>query len=851
MVIKFMAMVFLVLTIGGFAKAQNIPLRKKMTVRFSNVTLEEALNLLNADHTTPLSFDPAIIPSGKRFNRSFSDTPLALILEFLLAETGLSYKFLFREVIILPMEENKTTLNGRIVDAETGEDLIGASFYIESIKQGVNSNNYGFYSLTVPTEDYEILVSHVGYSSQRLKFSLQFPNHLQMIRLQKQVNKLEEIVVKAVQSPDSIAAKNPGQSLNWESLRNAPYYRGEADVIKALQMQNGIVGLTEGSSQMFIRGGNKDQNLILLDEAIVYNPAHLFGLTSIFNPDALKNIQTYTDAIPANFGGRLSSVIDARMADGDDKNFHIKGGISLLSARVSLEGPLVKEKGSFLFAARRSLNNVLSRDLELFDLKPAYHDFNFKVNYRFNTRDRIFFSSYIGRDKVRSRNGYFNRWGNQTATLRWNHIFTPRLFLNLSAIYSNYKNQLFINADSPAGMDKWITGIKDATVKGDFIFYHKPQSQFQFGFSSILHLFIPGEINREDQTSIPRARAAESAIYASHRLFIGEKIRLLYGLRMGMFQNISTPRLFYFDEFYEPINYEEDVRGGYKKFFRLEPRFSFQYMLQPSSHLQFNYNRNYQYLQLVQNDELAFSSLESWIPSSPNLAPQQSDMFSLEYKKRVSFGSFSLSGYYKKMQNQLEMIDHAQVIKNPAVEMLLRPGSSEAYGLEFMLSKDMGRFKGSLFYTWSRVFRKIDQINQGKRYPAGYDIPHVVKLALGYQLSDQISVNSLFTFNNGRPVTFPIGYFLQKDVKVPIYPERNSARMPDFHRLDIGMKWEPSIGNKTKKRWVSSFNVGLYNVYGRKNPLVYRINQNNPEDLQFDEQIFSGRTLALSYNFKF
>ncbi|WP_159441124.1 TonB-dependent receptor [Pedobacter caeni] len=844
-------MVFLVLMAGGMVKAQNIPLRKKMTVRFSNVTLEEALNLLNADHTTPLSFDPSIIPEGKRFNRSFSDAPLSLILEFLLAETGLSYKFLFREVIILPMEQNKTTLNGRIVDAETGEDLIGASMYIESLKQGVNSNNYGFYSLTVPTSDYEILVSHVGYVSQRLNFSLQFPNYLQIIRLQKQVNKLEEIVVKAVSAKDSIAPKNPGQALDWETLRNAPYYRGEADVIKALQMQNGILALTEGSSQMFIRGGNKDQNLILLDEAIVYNPSHLFGLSSVFNPDALKNVQTYTDAMPANFGGRLSSVIDARMADGDDKNFHVKGGLSLLAARVSLEGPLVKEKGSFLFAARRSLSNVLRRDLELFDLKPAYHDFNFKVNHRFNSRDRLFFSSYIGRDKVRSQNGYFNRWGNQTATLRWNHIFTPRLFLNLSAIYSNYKNELYINADSPTGMDKWITGIKDATVKGDFIFYHKPQSQFQFGFSSILHLFIPGEINKEEKNSIPRARAAESAIYASHRWLIGEKVRLSYGLRMSMFQNISTPRLFNIDEFYEPVDFETDVRGGYKRFFRLEPRFTFQYMLRPSSYLQLNYNRNYQYLQLLQNDELAFSSLESWIPSSPNLAPQQSDLFSMEYKGRFPFGILSLSGYYKKMNNQLELVDHAQLISNPAVETQLRPGSSEAYGLEFMLSKDIGRFKGTFFYTWSRVFRTIDQINQGKRYPANYDIPHVAKLALGYRISDQLSVHSLFTYNNGRPVTFPIGYFLQKDVKVPIYGERNSARMPDFHRLDLNLKWEPSTGSIKKRQFISSFNVGLYNVYGRKNPLVYRINQNNPEDLQFDEQIFSGRTFAFSYNFKF
>ncbi|MBC8986813.1 carboxypeptidase-like regulatory domain-containing protein [Pedobacter sp. N36a] len=817
-----------------------------MSIHFADISLLTALNLLITGHSLPLSFDPGIITAEKKINGYFTNKPVSTILNTLLSGTGLSYKLLFGVIIITQPDKFNVSLNGRVVDAESGEDLIGASVYIPALEQGVSTNNYGFYSLTITNGVYEVQITHIGYAPLKLTLSLKSHDQTFVIRMNRQIKELQEIQVSQSPTQDSLKSLNVGKTLNWEMARQRPYLKGESDVIKALQMENGIVPLTEGSSQMFIRGGNKDQNLIILDEAIIYNPGHLFGLTSVFNPDALKNLQIYTDAIPANFGGRLSSVIDVRTADGDDKQFHVKGGISLLTARVSLEGPIIKEKSSFLFSARRSLANLLSKDLELFDLRPSYYDLNFKANRRIGTSDRIFFSVYKGRDKVRSANGYLNTWGNQTATIRWNHLFNPKLFSNLSLIYSNYKNELSINADSSYGTDKWLTGIRDATFKGDFTYYPNPQHQVQYGFSSILHLFIPGESKNDFYNDISRARAGEYALYFSHKLFVSKRVSLQYGLRTSLFHNTSVPGSYDLDDTFSPVI----IKDGSKTFFRLEPRLTLQYLPKALGQLQLNYARNYQYLQLVQNDELAFSSLESWIPAGINLLPQRSDFYSLKYKDRSFAGTYSIDLYYKTMRHQLELVDNAQLISNPFVESQLRPGQSNAYGLEISLYKDINRFKGTLMYAFSKVYRTINEINEGKKYPAGYDIPHSVKVNMSYNIAQDLSVNSFFTYSTGRPVMIPIGYFDQKGLKIPIYGEKNASRMPAYHRLDLTLQWSPTSLVR-QKNWSHTFSVGLFNIYNHKNILFYRISQEPTQEVNFDQQSFSGRTLGLSYNFKF
>ncbi|GGE52525.1 collagen-binding protein [Pedobacter psychrotolerans] len=830
---------------GAFG--QQNALHKKITIRFPNVSLLQALNLLTVNHALPLSFDSEEInASEKKINAYFKDEAVSKIIKNLLSETGLSYKLVLGEIIISRPDTKNATLSGRVVDAESGEDLIGATVYISKRKQGVNTNSYGFYSLTAEEGVYDIEITHIGYVPLKISIDLKHPSHHLTARMERMVNELQEIQIKKSANQDSLGFLNNSRTLNWETAKQRPYLKGETDVIKALQMENGVVSLTEGSSYMFIRGGNKDQNLIILDEAIVYNPGHLFGLTSVFNPDALKNLQIYADAIPANFGGRLSSVIDVRTADGDDKQFHAKGGISLLTARASIEGPIVKEKSSFLLSARRSLTNLLSRDLGLFDLRPSYYDLNFKANYKTGTNDRIFLSAYTGRDEVMSNNGYLNKWGNQTATFRWNHIFSPKLFSNLSLIYSNYKNELTINADSSSGTNKWITGISDVTFKGDFTYYINLRHQLKYGFSNIFHRFIPGESKNELYNDIARANAGEHAIYFSHKLSVSKRISMVYGLRASLFHSISASEGYDLDETFQPVL----LKDGSKSYFRLEPRLTLQYMPTPIGRIQFNYARNYQYMQLIQNDELAFSSLESWIPSGINLLPQSSDFFSLNYEDRFFGGIYTMDVYYKKLKHQLELIDQAQLISNPYVESQLRSGSSSAYGLEIAFSKEINQWKGSLMYAFSKVYRTISTIQDGQRYLAGYDIPHAVKLLMSYSISQDLSVSSFFTYSSGRPVTLPIGYFEQKGLKVPIYGDKNASRMPPYHRLDLTLQWAPT-SHIRQRTWSHTFSLGLYNIYNHNNPLFYRISQQPSQEITFDHQSFSGRTIGISYNFKF
>lgn len=847
-----LSMLFSLLFMAGLkATAQDILLNRKISIQFSHTTVEQALIQLTTESKITLSFDPTLLKGDKKVTKKFANTKLSVILDDLLEGTQVTYQYLEREIILVPATIKNITVSGHVQDAETGEIIIGVNLYIPALKRSVSSNNYGFYSLTVPASNNEIWISHISYTAKKIMINTGQVSQNTDILLDKRLNYLPEVRIKK-DSTDAAEQDFAGPSLDWDLLKKMPYYKEEPDVIKALQMQNGMVSLTERSSNLFVRGGNRDQNLILLDEAIVYNPAHLLGLVSIFNPDALKNVQVYNDDMPASFGGRLSSVIDARMIDGDDKAFHIKGGASLLSARLSAEGPIIKEKASFLLTARKSFSNILNKDFDLFTLAPAYYDLNLKVNYRLSASDRLFYSAYMGNDQLRSSRGYLNTWGNQTSTLRWNHLVNPRLFFNLSAIYSHYSNRLNIDVDSVAGMDKWVTGIKDATLKGDFIFYVKPGSQLQFGFNSILHLFIPGDATNADDLSIPWAKAGEYAAYLSQRLIIGKRVRLQYGLRASFFQNMPSSRLSSLDEGFNPTDQQMELRGGYAKYFRVEPRLMFQYRLPGHSCLQFTYNRNYQYLQLVQNDELAFSSLETWIPSSPNLKPQQADQVSLSYKKESRDYTFAVNTYYKKMLNQLELIDHAQIILNPGVEDQLRSGRADAYGTELMISKDRGRFRYTFLYTWSRAFRHIEEINHGSRYPANYDIPQALKVSLNYQITGRLLWSTFFTYTSGRPVTQPTGYFLQQGIKVPIYQDRNSSRLPDYHRMDVSLTWDLNRALPRQKRpWTSSLSAGLYNLYGKKNALFYKINQDLAAGNLIEKQAFSGLTPSLTYNFKF
>jgi hypothetical protein len=821
-------------------------LNQVISVSFQQDSLSQALLKLQNKINGDFAYDPSIIPKSKLITQNFVNVSVGRVLDQLLSGTGLTYTTVGKAVIIVKKKPQIFTIDGHVRDKASGEELIGASIYIPSLHTGAVTNQYGFYSISIPKGDYKLVITNLGYETSTVDVTLNSNITLDH-ELSVRIYTLKEVNIDP-NITDSIYAQTSAKNVPTNLLNRLPYYAGEVDVIKALQMQSGIKAITEGSSGLFVKGGNSDQNVITLDEAMIYNPSHLFGLVSIFNSDAIKNIKIYDDHMPASFGGRLSSVVDVRMADGNNKEFHVNGGASLLSLKVAAEGPIKKETGSFLIAFRRSLLDLLSQNFKIVNPNSTYYDLNVKTNYQLDTNNRIFYSFYFGDDRLFSENSYTNRWGNITSTFRWNHEFNRRLFFNLSAIYSNYKNLLDVNADTLSEKYLWKTGIKDLSLKGDFTFYKSPSSQIQFGGISTMHRVTPGEAANAypGNFNIPRDQALESALYISHQLSFKNILQLNWGLRAGFFHN-AEERTDLFDANGNKLN-----KKDYYSFLGLEPRFYFSLLLNRYQRVHATYDRNYQYLQLIQNNELAFSSLETWMPSSKLTKPQKADYWSVGYDYFPDRYKIQVDLYYKRMYNQLAFINHTQVIENPSIRKQLASGMSQAYGINVHVSKAVENFKGDISYSFSRVFRKINQVNNDKRFPAHYDIPHDLKITMSYSLTDKFSINSFFNYSTGRAVTLPVGYYQQEGIQVPIFEDRNGSRFPDFHRLDLSGQYY--VSSKVGKRVLTSiFSAGIYNAYNRKNPLFYRVKQSpvtgSPTGNLFE--FVSGTIPWIAYSFKF
>lgn len=836
---------FLLLLITKNSIAQKADhLRKEVTIELA------ADSLINTLHKIELKTQVNFAYAAEHLRSKHSPAihsvrmQLGTLLNKILFGTNLGFTLIGNDIVIVPKKPITWTIHGHILDKASGEALMGATVQIPSLKMGIVTNQYGFYSISVSEGDYQMQVSNAGYQTK-----------LEMVHLNKDLQKeielslqehhLEEVVIRQSSlTPNPILLNE--QNISQKQIYNTAYYAGETDVMKKLQMENGIKAITEGSSGLFIRGGNADQNLILLDEAIVYNPSHLYGLVSVFNPDAISNVQVYKDYMPANFGGRLSSVIVNRMAEGNSKEFHLSGGINLMSARIAAEGPLVKNKASFIVAYRRSLLDVFHNKFKLFNPSSVYYDINAKVNYKLNKNNSLFYSVYFGKDNLLSADNYSNNWGNLTSTLRWNHVFNSKLFSNISAIFSNYSNLLDLNADTLSQKSQWNTAVKDLTLKADYTYYMSPVNQIKFGVSSIFHRFIPGEMFRQnaDEFNIAKNRSLESTLYYSQQLSIGKSFELNYGLRLGMFINALEKRNV-FDEQGNLLQQEE-----VKTFVNPEPRINFNYLADNNKRLFITYNLNYQYLNLIQNSTLAFSSLEPWVPASNYIKPQKSNHFSLGYRYSPDNFMFLVNAYYKKLDNQLDLIGHAQVIRNPDVVDQLRSGTSNVYGIETEIDKSIGRFSGILAYTYSKVYRKIREINYGNRFVANYDIPHEIKLTIKYYLNERLSFHSFFTYSTGRPLTLPVGYYQHDGLNVPIFEGRNTSRFPDFSRLDISSQYQFPSKISASRTFLSTASVGVYNLYNRKNALYYHLNSSSFENKTNTFEYAFGFYPWIAYSFK-
>lgn len=753
--------------------------------------------------------------------------------------------------------QQKHTISGTIKDQKTGETLIGASIsLLENPEMGVLSNGYGFYSITAPEKNFTVIASFSGYENDTIKVSLK-KNIFLPINLKPAISELQEVVVTAKRN-DNITRTLPGmQNVSIEEIKNVPVIFGEKDILKTIQLLPGIKSGGDGSSGFFVRGGSGDQNLILLDEATVYNASHLLGFFSTFNSDAIKDVTIYKGDMPAQYGGRLSSLLDVRMNDGNDKNYKVSGGIGLISSRLNIEGPIVKNKGSFMISARRTYADLflkLSRDSNVNKSILYFYDINAKANYQFGENNKLYLSSYFGQDNLGYINQFGIKWGNATATLRWNHIYNSKLFSNTSLIYSNYNYNISINQTT--NNLAIISKIKDFSLKEDLQYFAGIDNKINFGLNITHHTFSPGDFQTSATSSynpltLQDKYALDAAAYISDEWTASNKLKFNTGLRLSSF-NVLGPGDFYtYDKNGNIIDTATYSSGKIvKSYLNLQPRFAGTYQLNKVSSIKISYSRNVQNLHLLSNST-GSNPTDLWISSSNNVKPEISDQVSTGYYRNLRQNQYEFSAeiYYKYLQNQIDYRNGAQLVANEYVESQLLYGKGRAYGLELYAKKKYGRLTGWISYTLSRTELQIDGINDNLWYPATQDQTHNVAIVGIFKLNKKWTLSGDFVYNTGNAVTFPAGKYDVDGQTVFYYTKRNSYRMPAYNRLDLSATLQ---GKKTKK-FDSNWTFSLYNAYGRENPYFIQF-QNVPDDPQKTEAVQYSLfrwVPSITYNFKF
>lgn len=755
---------------------------------------------------------------------------------------------------------SRVNVSGYVVDASTGEALIGVNVAILESGAGTITNSYGYYSLTLEPGFYTLVFSYVGYVRETRPVRLGEDITIDM-ELEESLQELEEVTIVAEAANSNITSLETGSTqLPIQRIRKIPALLGEVDVIKAIQLLPGVQVTSEGSSGFSVRGGTPDQNLILLDEAPVYNASHLLGFFSVFNNDAIKDVKLYKGDIPASSGGRLASLLDIRMKEGNNRQLTATGGIGTISSRLTLEGPVFSEKVSFLVAGRRTYADIflpLARDTAVRDNSLYFFDLNGKLNYTINEKNRIFFSGYYGKD-VFANDFAGLYFGNRTFSLRWNHLFSKRIFSNFTLVNSHY----FYDLGTPDGQIpyfNWLSFLEDYGVKGDFTWYARPEHTFRFGFSSFLHVIRPGAIEARDQdenvttSELSSNLALESGLYFSGESRFGQNLAIRYGLRYSLFQNVGEATLYTYDDRYEVTDSTYYGKGEFFHHYHgLEPRISLNYMINEKNSIKTSYARTRQYLQMASNST-AGTPLDIWFPASPNIEPQLSDQVSVGYFRNFMDNRFesSLEIYYKKMSNAIDFRDHAQLLLNPRLEGELRIGQATSYGAEFYLKYELQGFSGWISYTYSQTTRDIPEINEGKPYPAPYDKPHDLALVFSYDINPRMSIGANWIYSTGIPFTLPSGRYEILGNILPVYTGRNEYRLPDYHRLDLAF----TIRGKEKpgRRWKGEWNFSVYNAYARKN--VWTLNfiqdEENP-DFTYAEMTYLFSIIpAITYNFRF
>ncbi|NCT74185.1 MAG: TonB-dependent receptor [Chitinophagaceae bacterium] len=755
-----------------------------------------------------------------------------------------------------PPAAEKFTISGTIRSAAKGETLIGAS--VRAGNWGTNSNEYGFYSLTLPRGTYTLEVTAIGLQSVQQKVELTRDTKINF-SLQDEVKSLEGVVVNAQSRGRSISSPQMGvERLSTREIKNIPVLLGERDILKTIQLLPGIKSAGDGNSGFYVRGGAIDQNLILLDEAPVYNASHLLGFFSTFNSDAIKDMTVYKGGMPAQYGGRLSSVLDIKMNDGNNQDYNVSGGVGLISAKLNVEGPIQKDRSSFLVTGRRTYADMflkLSKDSAVNNNTLYFYDLNAKLNYQLGERDRLFLSGYFGKDVLGVGKSFGIEWGNGTGTLRWNHIFSNRLFANTSLIFSNYKYKISIRS----GGDDFdiFSQIQDWNLKQEYQWNASSRNSVRFGFNTIYHRITPGEVDAKNSVSVNDAALQkryswENALFISNTWKATDKLNLTYGARLTSFSILGQGDYFQIDADGNVTDTFSYRAGEFvKTYVNLEPRLAASYVLSPISSVKAAYVRNVQNLHLVSNSTSS-NPTDKWIASTNIIKPEVSDQVSIGYYRDLANRRWELSveTYYKTMQNQIDYRDGADIFANSdAIESQLLFGKGRAYGIEMLIKKKAGKFTGWVSYTLSKTEKKINGINNNRWYNARQDRTHEIAIVGSYQLTSKWTISANWVYYTGDAVTFPAGKYRIDDQTIFYYTERNGYRMPSYHRLDLGATCEL----KKKKRWSSELTFSLYNAYGREN--AYAINfQDNPDDPSRTEAVRFALFKfipSISYNFKF
>lgn len=788
----------------------------------------------------------------------------------------ITYTILFLIASFFTYSQEKFTISGIISDAKNNETLIGVNVLIPELKTGVTTNEYGFYSITLPKGSYKIEITSLGYKTIEENIELS-KNTKRNFKLNESENVLKEVVINS--GDTRTENRKPEMSVNKLSvatIKKMPVVLGEVDIIKSILLLPGVTNAGEAASGFNVRGGGADQNLILLDEATIYNSSHVFGFFSIFNPDAIKDLKLYKGGIPARYGGRASSVLDVYQKDGNSNDFHMNGGIGLVSSRLLAEGPIVKDKGSFLIAGRASYAHLFLKLSEEQKNNAAYfYDVNTKLNYKLNPNNNIYISGYFGRDVFQLNKSFTNIYGNTTFNTRWNHLFSDKLFSNLSFIYSDY----YYGLDLDFVGFEWKSGIKNYNIKYDLKSYINDRIKLNYGVNAIYYDFNPGTIKPSSPESginydqLEKKYAFEPAFYINAEQKISEKIDINYGVRYSLFYDIgsSTVNLYQNDnpvlfnsefQIYEkatPISTKYYNKNEViKSFDYLEPRFNINYQLDDNQSFQANYNRMVQYLQLISNTSSP-TPLDVWTPSGKYIKPQIADQVAFGYFRKFKDGAYSteISTFYKEVQNRLDYIDGANLIANKAIEQVLLNGQLRSYGLELLLKKNDGKLTGWISYTLSKSEQQTPGrtpqetgINNGQWYNTVYDKVNNIAVTGSYYLNPKWVFGANFIYQTGQPTTYPNGQYDYLGLSIPIYGLRNEERLPSFNHLDISatLTPKPNINKSWRSEWVFS----IYNVYNRKNAasVGFRENQNTGANEAVKTSIF-GIVPAVSYNFKF